>query len=859
MLVSARGSIWKWNIEVVQAAVSKNSSIDCLSSEHQERVAEIVEACMVALEQGNAFEAERIVASHPEFAVPLRKCLASLRTLHEAVHSADDTLPSHPLLQVGTRLGDFVLGEMIGRGGMGIVYAAKQISLDRHVAIKLLPLSAALQPLQLRRFLLEAKAVAQLQHSHIVPIYSVGEDAGIHYHAMQLIDGHSLDKDELSRWGKDDFKALINVAIPIAEALQHAHDCGIIHRDVKPSNLLIDKSDKLWITDFGLARCTRETGLTLSGDLLGTVNYMSPEQAMGKPIDQRTDVYSLGVTLYEMLTGQQAFGGKASPDVCRRIERDEPPRPRKLNRRIPYDLETVLLKAMSKDREDRYAMAADFAFDLMAVRDGRPIAGRRPSLMQRGVRWLRTHKSLTTVAAIGGAATLVTLLIGTAQVWLARHDLRLALTKSEERRLFAQKTYWQGRDLLGRWSSEVINPLAEVPGAEGIRSQMLADTIEYYESFLTQCIPSEHLQSDPELVSDIAMARVHLGAALMQTGDCAKAQSNYELAIAGFEKIDRPEDTRQLAIAKNDLALVYLTQGEPKAAVVQLKEALRIHESMDLQNEVLAKADSAATYVNLAKALGQAGDRAEAAIALNRADALYREQLVTAEGRTDLLSEFGTVIDNLALLSADGALAKSLEQSEEAVGIHEQCVKLDRASVKYAQRLGASLHNLAVLLAKDGRSEAARGRFREAIAVRRELTQTHATWPNHWRDLALSHSGLGLLDCQAEDWVEGRESFECAKKSLTHLVNAVDSSPNASHQLALASVLANIAKIESRQAGGESSRALRVEIRRIVDSVVASGAQSADIKRQTRELLSELELLERASLNRNSKDWETKS
>ncbi len=844
---------------MVDATVSKNSSIESLSSEHQERVAEIVEACMVALEQGNAFEADRIVAAHPEFAEPLQKCLTSLRTLHEAVHSVDDTVPSHPLLHFGSRLGDFVLGEMIGRGGMGIVYAAKQCSLDRQVAIKLLPMSAALQPLQLKRFLLEAKAVAQLQHPHIVPIYSVGEDAGIHYHAMQLIDGRSLDQENAARWGADDYRSFLNIAIPIADALQHAHDCGIIHRDVKPSNLLVDKSGKVWITDFGLARCTRETGLTLSGDLLGTVNYMSPEQASGKPVDQRTDVYSLGVTLYELLTGQQAFGGKASPDVCRRIERDEPARPRKLNGRIPYDLETVVLKAMSKDREERYSTAADLAFDLMAVRDGRPIAGRRASMLRRTLRWLKNHKPLAIVAAIGGTATLIALLVGTAQLWLARQDLQLALTKSEEHRLFAQKTYWQGRNLLNRWTREMIQPLADVPGAEAIRSQMLADSIQYYESFLAQSTVSEHLQNDAELVSDMAMARVNLAAALIQMGESAKAQANYELAIEAFEKLGRPQDIRQIAVARNDLALVYLSQGERKAAVGQLQAALRIYESSALQNQTAADADSAATYVNLASAFGQLGDHAQEMVALNKAAVLYRQQLRIAPGRTDLLSEFATVMDHLALIARESDLAKALTHCEEAVAMHNECVKRNASSVKHLQRQGGSLHNLAVLLAKDGQIEEARRRFRDAIETKHELTRTHATWSSLWSDLAVSHSELALLECQAEQWEAARSSFKCAAEKLEHLVNTVDSAPSAMHQLALASVLANIVKIEVQEASSGASRELLAEIRRLVDRVGASGALGQDAQRQTRELISDLELLERSNSTPNSKVREAKS
>jgi tetratricopeptide (TPR) repeat protein len=262
--------------------------------------------------------------------------------------------------------------------------------------------------------------------------------------------------------------------------------------------------------------------------------------------------------------------------------------------------------------------------------------------------------------------------------------------------------------------------------------------------------------------------------------------------------------------------------------------------------------------VNLARAFKLCGDREQAAATLNKAAELYRQQLKIAAGRTDLLSEFGTVIDHLALLAFDGDLASALAKSAEAVAVHEECVKLDATSAKYAQRLGASLHNLAVLLGKDGQADAARRRIREAIATQIELTQRHASLASHWRDLADSQSELGLLDCKAGNWVEGRKNFDCARTSLTHLVNFVDSRPVATHQLALASVLANIAKIESQQSGSDSSGDLLIEIRQIVDRVVASGPQSQAIQRQTRELLSDLELLERFN-SKHSRDQEAKS
>src|SRR5262249_6071443 len=221
-------------------------------------------------------------------------------------------------------LGDFRLVREIGRGGMGVVYEAVQLSLGRRVALKVLPFAAALDARQLRRFKNEAQAAAHLHHPHIVPVYAVGSERGVHYYAMQFIDGQTLSAqiqelrqrqiDKVARWQGDKvtegpgtlpschlvtlsefFRTAARLGLQAAEALEHAHGVGVVHRDVKPANLLIDGPGNVWVTDFGLARLQSEPGLTMTGDLLGTLRYMSPEQALARPggVDHRTDVYSL--------------------------------------------------------------------------------------------------------------------------------------------------------------------------------------------------------------------------------------------------------------------------------------------------------------------------------------------------------------------------------------------------------------------------------------------------------------------------------------------------------------------------------------------------------------------------------------
>ena len=253
-------------------------------------------------------------------------------------------------------LGDYRLVRELGRGGMGIVYEAEQVSLGRRVALKVLPFAAALDPPQLRRFQTEAHAAAQLHHTNIVPVFSVGCERGVHYYAMQFIDGRTLaqvilDQQRAEPPGHEPswphsgpsalgttgdrarFRLVAELGIQAAEALDHAHRLGIVHRDIKPANLLLDVRGNLWITDFGLARLQDEAGLTMTGDLLGTLRYMSPEQALAHrgTVDHRTDIYSLGVTLYELLTLRPAWRRTDRQELLRRIAQEEPIAPRRLD------------------------------------------------------------------------------------------------------------------------------------------------------------------------------------------------------------------------------------------------------------------------------------------------------------------------------------------------------------------------------------------------------------------------------------------------------------------------------------------------------------------------------------------------
>jgi outer membrane protein assembly factor BamB/tRNA A-37 threonylcarbamoyl transferase component Bud32 len=372
----------------------------------------VLDQYLADLQAGLTPDRAQLLADHPEMASQLEQCLAGIEFIHRA---------GKPAAGAPSQLGDFRILHEMGRGGMGVVYEAEQVSLRRRVALKVLRFGAVADAELLQRFQREAKTVAHLHHTNIVPIFAVGCEQGVHYYAMQLIDGRSLDAvyEEARQAGRLlDAKEVTRWCLQAAEALAHAHQRGVIHRDIKPSNLLLDGEGTVWLTDFGLAKRVDEVTLTVAGALLGTPRYMSPEQASAvkKPVDQRTDIYSLGAALYELATGQPVFDADTPERVLSQIQNNEPVAPRQARPSLPRDLETVILKCLNKEASRRYATAQELAADLRAFLEGRAIRARRPSLAEKAARWARKQRSSAVAAAVAAAAA-VLLLVGSYFAW----------------------------------------------------------------------------------------------------------------------------------------------------------------------------------------------------------------------------------------------------------------------------------------------------------------------------------------------------------------------------------------------------------------------------------------------------------
>jgi eukaryotic-like serine/threonine-protein kinase len=570
-----------------------DSQIDPSLDPNENEVIQAVKQYMQLLESGNAPLIDQFVAQYPHISGQLQIALEGLAMVH---HGGDGPLMSSPLIPnaspaanqtmglpngfqptdkefTGKPIGDFQIVSEIGRGGMGVVYEAIQLSLNRRVALKVLPFASGLDKVRLQRFRNEAHAAAQLHHSNIVPVYAVGSERGVHYYAMQLIDGStlaeliermrsarknsssenpagakpktdsieedhkakSLNSKNNTRAGNPSIKQLdetfraasstmirsnssnsryiesmVEMTVQAAQALQHAHQYGVIHRDIKPGNLLIDQTGKIWVTDFGLAQIQHaDTQLTRSGDHIGTLRYMSPEQAIGDRdvMDHRSDIYSLGVTLYELLTLEPAIRGENYREMLNHVAEQEPVAPRLVNASIPQDLDTIIRKAISKEPSQRYTTAQTLADDLQRWLDNKPISAKPPTAWQRIAKWRKRNSMLVNMAAVLMALMSVGLLATTLIVLRQQSETQQALDREIEQRNQAQQNFQQARAAVDTFSQLSESELAFRPEVQTLRKKILETSLEFYRSFLAQrhddSVVSQELQTVSEKVERI--------------------------------------------------------------------------------------------------------------------------------------------------------------------------------------------------------------------------------------------------------------------------------------------------------------------------------------------------------------------
>lgn len=520
---------------------------------------------------------------------------------------------------VPEQLGDFKIIREIGRGGMGVVYEATQESLNRQVALKLLPRHLLLDEKQLKRFKREAELTASLHHTNIVPVYGVGENAGFHYYVMQLIEGVGLDEltqkivataastglkakrapaetvanigDETvicptgdsnatdfslhPEWKPVDpvFEKFVNtphkiaaLGIQAANALQYAHDRGILHRDIKPGNLLLDRDGLLCITDFGLARAAEQNDLSRSTDIAGTLGYMAPEMFRGDTCRQ-SDIYGLGITLYELLTRRFAIERTSRHEMIEKITQGSITSLRRIDPAIPRDLETIILKAIAPDTKHRYQQASELADDLNRFLENRPISARRVNLLEHLWRWSCRNPA---IASLSGIALSLLLLLG---VSLAvgfereRRERKKAVASAQLATTALDRIF--DRFVPSRiHSSETTSAPSDYsePVLSRESAELLAGMIPFYEEL------ARSTGSQQEFRLKAADAQHKVGDIHRRLGDFQAALAAYQRSLELYQQDFDQSQTLTIATLYNEIGRIY-------RHLHQLPESKHAHET----------------------------------------------------------------------------------------------------------------------------------------------------------------------------------------------------------------------------------------------------------------------------------------
>ncbi len=835
------------------------------------RVARVIEEILAKIANGESVDFGAYTQAHPELADILKHALPASRVLansgeHDA--TAESTGDGDNASQLAEKvLGDFRIIREIGHGGMGIVYEAEQLSLSRRVALKILPMAGALQKRSLQRFYNEVRAAAMLDHPHIVSVYSVGEDRGVHHYSMQLIRGQSLAEiiEELSKLERKEqslngksiskivslgsrstecgetlapkpldlslegsdgsestgsrlrqrrnasprsgidvefFRSVARLGIDAALALQHAHEQGVLHRDIKPNNLMLDRDGRLYVTDFGLARIESETGLTMTGGLIGTLRYMSPEQVMAKHqvTDHRSDIYSLGLTLYELLTLRPAFDSGNRQQLLKQIALEEPIKPRALRPSIPRELETIVLKAAEKDPADRYPTAHSLADDLQRFLNNEPILAKAPSVFSRTFKWCVRHpaviwSSLLTLLLLLAASVVSSVLILQEKVRTteALNNVTLAEQSEKRARLLADTRASDARAEADRadanlrlamqavdqmYSEMATSELRSTPKMQQLRRKVLEQALEFYVQFADT-------NASPELEYETAVAWRRVGEIRHRYEENIAAMQAMDDSIAILEDLVRrfPENNEQY---RSQLASTLSYSSKPLEVMREFERGeQRCKRAIEIQRELVRVDRSTANREALAFSLHQIGhliqDARQAMGWLEESSKIY-ESLIEDDAQNDYyIRQLAHNFDHLARCSeAIGDLDQAEQRYQRAIELIESGKAQTNADVVDSYHM-----ILAGLYRNWGKLQLETGRLDESVESHKLSVELVSTLANDFPDVvyyqyqrALSQTELGKSLAALGQPAEARSCYSDAIGTFLELAKAHPENPS---------------------------------------------------------------------------------
>ncbi len=812
-------------------------------------------------------------------------------------------------------LGDYRLIREVGRGGMGVVYEAEQISLGRRVALKVLPFGAILDRRQIVRFKNEAQAAAQLHHPHIVPVFAVGCERGIHYYAMHFVDGwtvadlikalrkqmglteaaqaipasrqsrptvdlptdceappgdgqlpaqaseisaqqascgagpenpqvairstsgqsrkHTPGVDRLgthpaetsqpdareprtqlasareparggrgavvgpqensvellggiSQWvlnwtSAERFRHVAQLGVQAAGALEHAHSLGIVHRDIKPTNLLLEPNGKLWVTDFGLAQCRSrdQVHLTRSGELVGTVLYMSPEQATGtKVLDPRSDIYSLGATLRELLLLRPAFPTADRKALLEKIVSDEAIPIRKIDRRVPVDLETIIQKAMARDPEQRYESAQQLAEDLQRFLDCQPILARRPPFWEQATKWAKRHQAAVTSAVVTLVLAVVVLagvLVVTVKQYWASQAANVRLKLERDR---ANENLVSARRVVDHLVTEVVEELRDIPAAGFLRQKVLRWTLTTYQGL------TEQHKHDPLLSPGLGRCYYRCASCAWQLGERQQALSWYQKAEDQFHKAieEHPNQLRHqrdLASCLKERGSLQAEMGRQPLAESDFAQALALWHKLSqaVPAEPEYQADLASCYSSRGVLLSRTPRTEEAEQDFRKAIALQQRLREQNPQANRYSRDLAIAYNNLGTLLREGRPLEAQAQYQQALALLRGLHQDQPQDAKIQAELALTEGNFAALLSRLQENERADQAFHRALSLQSDLARRSLGLTRPRSDLAATLNNYGYflaresqLPTTAEKLHEAVQTFQHAQTILEGLI-----------------------------------------------------------------------------------------
>lgn len=687
--------------------------------------------------------------------------------------------------------------DVLGRGGMGVVYKARHTSLNRVVALKMVLAGSHAGETELSRFRIEAEAVARLQHPNIVQIYEVGEQDNQPYFSLEFVDGGSLaQKCNGQPQPTRQAAALVE---SLARAMDYAHQQGIVHRDLKPANILLTSKGMPKITDFGLAkRLESNDGETKSGAVLGTPSYIAPEQAAGKikEIGPCTDVYALGTILYELLTGRPPFRGETPLDTMLRVMTDEPVAPSLICNKVPRDLETICQKCLHKEPAKRYASARALAEDLRRFLTGESIQARPVGTVEKVWRW---SKRRPLVAGLMAALMMVMLfgIFGVTWQWRRAENLRQTAeanaaeairqkAQAEQERVRAEENFRQARKVVDEFFTKVSEEkLLQAPGLQPLRKELLDNALKYYQKFA-----KEH-GDKPGLRANLAGTYQRVGLITREIGSNNEALAAHQKALELREQLARatPNDAK----AQQDLAETYLSLGYLQADVGQPAEAQRSLQKAQQILEPLILADPGnatlrhelgMSYDGIGRMQRQAGQYAEALGSYERCRGFLEQALRMNPSSYERRSLAACCLSIAYLHRVLGQPAEALRLNLEARDTLEVLVHDHPGNLQYQGDLAGAHNNIGMLQHATGKTAEALQSFDKARAIYEELARANPTVIQFQQHLVASLSNVGNLYRDLNRSAEALRCHQQARDIMEKLVRANPSVVSLQHDLA---------------------------------------------------------------------------